>query len=103
MAVIKLTKENFIEEVMGASVPVLIDFYADWCGPCRMVAPVVDEIADERNDVKVCKINVDEQSELAMTFEIQVIPTLAVMKDGALIKKEVGVKDKAAILAMLGI
>ncbi len=103
MAVIKLTNENFVDEVMGSGVPVLIDFYADWCGPCRMLAPTVEEIANERNDVKVCKINVDEQNELAMTFEIQVIPTLVVMKDGAMIKKEVGVKDKAAILAMLGL
>ena len=103
MAIIKLTGENFVDEVLKSDVPVLIDFYADWCGPCRMLAPTVDEIANERDDVKVCKVNVDEQNELAITFEIQVIPTLAVMKDGALIKKEVGVKDKAAILAMLGI
>ena len=103
MAIIKLTNENFVDEVMGAGVPVLIDFYADWCGPCRMLAPTLEEIAGERDDVKICKINVDEQNELAMTFEIQVIPTLAVMKDGALIKKEVGVKTKSAILEMLGI
>ena len=92
-----------MDEVLKSNVPVLIDFYADWCGPCRMLGPTVEEIANERDDVKVCKVNVDEQNELAITFEIQVIPTLAVMKDGALIKKEVGVKDKAAILAMLGI
>ncbi|MBE6577399.1 MAG: thioredoxin [Ruminococcaceae bacterium] len=103
MAIIKLTNENFVDEVLKSNVPVLIDFYADWCGPCRMLGPTVEEIANERDDVKVCKVNVDEQNELAITFEIQVIPTLAVMKDGALIKKEVGVKDKAAILAMLGI
>ena len=103
MAIVKLTGENFVNEVLKSDVPVLIDFYADWCGPCRMLGPTVEEIANERDDVKVCKVNVDEQSDLAITFEIQVIPTLAVMKDGALIKKEVGVKDKAAILAMIGI
>ena len=103
MAIIKLTGENFVDEVLKSDVPVLIDFYADWCGPCRMLAPTVDEIANERDDVKVCKVNVDEQNELAITFEIQVIPTLAVMRDGSLIKKEVGVKDKTTILAMLGI
>ncbi len=103
MAIIKLTNDNFVNEVMKSNVPVLIDFYADWCGPCRMLGPTVDEIANERDDVKVCKVNVDEQNELAAAFEIQVIPTLAVMKDGALVKKEVGVKDKAAILAMLGV
>jgi thioredoxin 1 len=103
MEIIKLTKENFVDEVFSSPVPVLIDFYADWCGPCRMLAPTVEKIAEERDDVKVCKVNVDEQGEIANTFEISVIPTLAVMKDGALIKKEAGVKDKTAILAMLGI
>ena len=71
MAVIRLTKENFQAEVMQADKPVLIDFYADWCGPCQMVSPIVDEIAGERSDIKVCKVNVDEQMELAQSFGVQ--------------------------------
>ena len=102
MAVIKLTKENFIDEVMGAHVPVLIDFYADWCGPCRMLAPTVDALS-EREDIKVCKINVDEQPELATTFEVQVIPTLVAMKDGGVLGKSTGVMTEAAILKRLGV
>ena len=82
MAVIRLTKENFQAEVMQADKPVLIDFYADWCGPCQMVSPIVDEIASERSDIKVCKVNVDEQMELAQSFGVSSIPTLVVMQDG---------------------
>ncbi len=103
MAVIKLTKENFIDEVMGAGVPVLIDFYADWCGPCKMLAPTVDELAEERDDIKVCKVNVDEQNELAMTFEVSVIPTLVAMKDGGVLGKTEGLKTKQQILDLLKI
>ena len=103
MNVITLTKENFVEEVMGASVPVLIDFYADWCGPCRMLAPTVHAIAETRNDVKICKINVDEQPELAATFEVQVIPTLVAMKDGGVLGKQTGVIPEDAILKLLGV
>ena len=90
MAVIRLTKENFQAEVMQADKPVLIDFYADWCGPCQMVSPIVDEIAGERSDIKVCKVNVDEQMELAQSFGVSSIPTLVVISGGKLVKHAVG-------------
>ena len=102
MAVIRLTKENFQAEVMRADKPVLIDFYADWCGPCQMMAPVIgDEIAGERSDIKVCKVNVDEQMELAQSFGVSSIPTLVVISGGKLVKHAVGAQPKAAILDML--
>ncbi len=101
MSVIKINKENFSNEVLASNKPVLLDFYADWCGPCRMVGPIVAEIADERSDVKVGKINVDEQPELAAQFQVMSIPTLAVIKDGKLINQVVGFRPKAQILEML--
>lgn len=101
MAVVTLTKDNFKQEVMDATQKVLIDFYADWCGPCQMVSPIVDEIAEEQTAVKVCKINVDEQHELAHAFGVSSIPTLAVVENGKLIRHDVGAKSKAAILAMI--
>ena len=101
MSVIKLTKENFVDEVMQAGNPVLIDFYADWCGPCKMLAPTIDALARTRDDIKVCKVNVDEQSELAATFEISVIPTLVAMKDGGVLGKSTGVISEAKILELL--
>ena len=101
MAVITITKDNFEQEVLHADRPVLIDFWASWCGPCRMVSPIVDEIAAETNDKKVGKINVDEQPELASAFQVMSIPTLVVMKDGKIIKKSVGARPKAEILEML--
>lgn len=101
MAVIRLTKENFQAEVMQADKPVLIDFYADWCGPCQMVSPIVDEIAGERSDIKVCKVNVDEQMELAQSFGVSSIPTLVVISGGKLVKHAVGTQPKSAILDML--
>ena len=101
MAVIRLTKENFQAEVMQADKPVLIDFYADWCGPCQMVSPIVDEIAGERSDIKVCKVNVDEQMELAQSFGVSSIPTLVVISGGKLVKHVVGAQPKSAILDML--
>lgn len=82
MSVIKISKENFASEVLNSNKPVLLDFYADWCGPCRMVGPIVSEIANERSDVKVGKINVDEQPELAAQFQVMSIPMLAVIKTG---------------------
>ncbi len=101
MSVIKISKENFTNEVMHADKPVLLDFYAEWCGPCRMVGPIVDEIAAERSDIKVGKINVDEEGALAEQFGVMSIPSLVVMKDGKVVKQAVGAQPKADILAML--
>ena len=102
MAVIKLTKDNFEAEVMKCDKPVLIDFYADWCGPCRMVAPIVAEIAEEHPEYKICKVNVDEEGALAEKFEVMSIPALFVIKDGKIADQSVGARPKAQILAMLG-
>ena len=101
MAVMIGTRENFQKEVVESDVPVLIDFWASWCGPCRMVGPIVEEIAAERSDIKVCKINVDEQPELASAFRIMSIPTLLVMKNGKVTGQAVGARPKQAILSML--
>lgn len=103
MSVLTITKENFESEVMKSDKPVLLDFWAAWCGPCRMVSPVVDQIAGEVKNSKVGKINIDEQPELAARFKVMSIPTLAVVNGGKVIKTSVGVKPKAAILAMLNI
>ena len=101
MSVLKISKDNFQNEVINSESTVLLDFYADWCGPCRMVSPIVDEIAEERADIKVGKINVDEESELAERFGIFSIPALAVIKDGKIVNQSVGARPKAQILAML--
>ncbi len=102
MSVLALTKDNFRKEAMETTDTVLIDFWATWCGPCRMLSPIVDEIAkDAPAGIKVCKINVDEQQELASEFNIMSIPTLVVMKNGKPIASSVGVKSKSAILSML--
>ena len=101
MSVITITKDNFQQEVLSSDKPVLLDFWASWCGPCRMVSPIVDEIAEERSDIKVGKINVDEQSELAARFRVMSIPTLVVMKNGEIVNQSVGARPKAQILAML--
>ena len=102
MAVFTLTENNFEQEVMKSGKTVLIDFWAPWCGPCRMVSPVVDEISDEASDkVKVGKVNVDEQPELAAKFGVMSIPTLVVMKNGKVASTSVGAKSKEAILGML--
>ena len=100
MAVVNVTLENFEAEVIKSDIPVLVDFWASWCGPCRMLSPIVDQIADERTDIKVCKVNVDEQEELAMRFGIMSIPTLIVFKNGEVTKKTMGVQPKAAILGL---
>lgn len=103
MSVITITKDNFDSEVMHSDKPVLLDFWASWCGPCRMVSPVVDEIANETTTAKVGKVNVDEQPELARTFKVMSIPTLVVIKDGQVVKSAVGVRPKADIVKMLNV
>ena len=101
MSVHTMTKENFDELVLQAEKPILVDFWAEWCGPCRMVSPLVDEIAEERDDVLVGKINVDEQGELAMRFGVMSIPTLLVFKGGEIVNKAVGARPKAELLQLL--
>lgn len=101
MAVVKVTKDNFDAEVVKSDKKVLIDFWASWCGPCMMVSPIVDEIAQERTDIKVCKINVDEEPELAQAFGISSIPALFVMENGKAVNSMVGAAPKATILGML--
>jgi len=104
MSALKITKENFTQEVMESDVPVLLDFWAPWCGPCRMVGPIIEQVSDEVEGIaKVGKINVDEQAELASAFKVSSIPTLAVIKDGKVIAKEVGARNKNDLKKMLGI
>ena len=100
MKVISINKNNF-EEIRNGDKPVLLDFYADWCGPCRMVSPIVDEIAEERDDIVVGKVNVDNEPQLAEQFEVFSIPTLVVLKNGKVVNQSTGARPKAQILAML--
>ena len=102
MSVLHITKENFEQEVLHSDRPVLLDFWADWCMPCKMLAPVIDEIAAENPQIKVGKINIDEQMELAQSFQVMSIPTLMVFKNGQKQSTSVGVQPKSAILEMLG-
>ena len=100
MSVIQINKNNFQQEVLQSDKPVLVDFWASWCGPCRMIAPIVEEIAEEREDIKVVKINVDEEQELAIRYQIMTIPTLLVIENGEVVNQSVGVKPKNQILEM---
>ena len=101
MKTITITKENFEAEVMNSEKTVLLDFWAEWCGPCRMLAPTIDEIAEERDDIKVGKVNVDNDPELAKKFGIFSIPTLVVIKNGEVVSQNAGMRPKSAILATL--
>lgn len=101
MTPINVTNETFREEVLLCEKPVLVDFWASWCGPCRMVGPILDQIADEREDIKVVKINVDEEAELAKQFQIMSIPTLLIVKDGEVIQRASGAMPKAQINALI--
>ena len=101
MSAINICKENFQEEVVNSEKPVLLDFWAPWCGPCRMVVPIVEEISQERPDIKVGKVNVDEQPELARQFRVMNIPTLVMIKGGEITNRAMGARPKSQILAML--
>ena len=101
MSVLHITKENFVNEVLNSDRPVLVDFWASWCGPCRMVSPLVDEIAAEHPEIRVGKINVDEQPELASQFQVMSIPTLMVVKNGQVTQRTVGARPKNQILALV--
>ena len=101
MSAVNINSANFAVEVMNSDRPVLLDFWAPWCGPCRMVAPIVEEIAEERSDIKVGKVNVDEQPELARQFGVSSIPTLVVMKEGKITNQATGARPKGQILALL--
>lgn len=103
MSVVTITKQNFQQEVLNSDKKVLIDFWASWCGPCRMLSPIVDAVAEETPSVKVCKVNVDDEQELAMQFGVQSIPTLVVMEKGAVVNKTVGVQPKENIKRLLGL
>lgn len=103
MSEMNITKNNFEQEVLHSDKPVLIDFWAPWCGPCRMLSPVISEIAEEYGDkIKVCKVNVDDEGELAASFDVMSIPTLVVVKDGKVANSAVGVRPKAQIVEMIG-
>ncbi len=101
MEVLKVTSNNFEEEVIKCEKTVLVDFYAEWCGPCKMLSPIIDEIAKENPDIKVVKVNVDEAQDLAMRYQVMSIPTLVIIKNGQQINKSVGLRDKEEIINMI--
>ena len=101
MEIINVTSENFKEEVLSSSKTVIIDFYADWCGPCKMFAPIIEEIAAENENVKVVKINVDQAQDLAMEYQVMSIPTVVIIKDGKEINRNIGIASKTQILEMI--
>ena len=97
---IKVSTDNFDTEVLQADKPVLVDFWAEWCGPCNMISPIIEEISDERTDIKVCKVNIDEDAELAVKYNVMSIPTMVAFKNGEIIKRTVGAQSKQSILAL---
>lgn len=101
MSVINVTEKDFQREVLESDVPVLVDFWAPWCGPCRMLGPILDEVAQERSDIKVCKVNVDEETSLASRYQVVSIPTVLVVKDGQVLSRSVGVRPKRELLSMI--
>lgn len=103
MDIIEITEENFDEKVVCSDIPVLVDFWASWCGPCKMLAPVIDEIAAERDDIAVGKINVDEQMGLAVKYGVSGVPTVALFKNGDIVERSVGYQSKGELLSELGL
>ena len=101
MAIVTVTTENFETEVLGSEKPVLLDFWATWCGPCKMIAPIVEDIAQERPDVKVCKVDVDTQPELAIRYKITSIPTILIFRNGELVNKAIGLRSREQLLQLL--
>ena len=101
MEIIKVNSQNFEEEVIKSEKPVLLDFYADWCGPCKMLSPIIDEIAEENSEIKVVKVNVDDSQDLAMKYQVMSIPTLVVIKNGEEVNRSVGLIDKSQVLNLI--